>query len=70
MSFLAYLIKQNYSSVKEFATECGVTRCTMYHYITGFRFPNTDNFMTIAEKLNISAEELYRNWYREVKEND
>lgn len=68
MLFIEYLIKSRNLSVKEFAAECGVTRCTMYHYITGFRFPNTDNFMTIAEKLNITAEELYKNWYREVKE--
>lgn len=70
MSFLAYLIKRRYPSIKEFAAECSVTRCTMYHYITGFRFPNTDNFMTIAEKLNITAEELYKNWYKEVNEYD
>lgn len=68
MLFIEYLIRKRKLSVKEFAAECGVTRCTMCHYLTGFRFPNTDNFMSIANALGITAEELYRNWYREVKE--
>ena len=68
MLYIEYLIRSRNMSVKEFANKCGVTRCTMHHYLTGFRFPNTVNFMTIAEELGITAEELYRNWFREVKE--
>ena len=70
MLYVEYLLRKRNQSVKDFADECGVTRCTIHHYLTGFRFPNTDNFMTIAKVLGITAEELYINWYREVKEND
>lgn len=68
MLYIEYLMRSRNLSVKDLASECGVTRCTMHHYLTGFRFPNTDNFMAIASVLGITAEELYKNWYKEVKE--
>ena len=67
MYYIEYLIRAKFPSVKDFADACGITRCTVHHYITGFRFPNTHNFMTMANELNMSAEELYKNWFREVR---
>ena len=68
MLYVEYLIRRKYKSVKEFADVCGVTRCTMHHYLNRFRLPNTFNFMTIADKLDVTAEHLFKNWYKEVEE--
>lgn len=70
MRYLEYLIKRKYSSQRSFADVCGITPCAMSHYISGVRFPNTHNFMTMANKLHVTAEQLYKYWYREVKTDD
>lgn len=68
MRYIEYLVNEQYGSIGHFAKICDIPKCTMYHYFNGMRFPNTHNFMTIAEKLHVSAEFLYDSWYREVKE--
>lgn len=70
MRYPEYLIKKQYPSMRAFADVCGVCPCTMSHYISGVRFPNTHNFMTMANKLHVTAEQLYKYWYREVKTDD
>lgn len=70
MRYPEYLIKKQYPTLRSFATVCGICPCTMSHYISGVRFPSTHNFMTMAQELNVTAEHLYENWYKEVKNND
>lgn len=70
MHYLEYLIKRKYPSQRSFADVCGVSPCSMSHYISGTRFPHTDIFMTMANKLDVTAEQLYKSWYREVKTDD
>lgn len=67
MIYIEHLIRTQYHSVRAFADNCGIANCTIHHYITGTRFPSTDNFMTMASALNVTAEDLYNNWFREVK---
>lgn len=70
MRLIAYLVHERFGSLRKFASICDIPDCTMHHYFTGLRFPNTHNFMTIARKLNVTAEYLYDNWYKEVKVDD
>lgn len=66
MRYIEYLVKRKYKSLSDFATACDIPKCTMHHYFSGTRFPNTHNFMTIATNLDVTAEHLYENWYREI----
>ena len=67
MRYIEYLVKEKFGTINNFAAACDIPQCTMHHYFSNLRFPNTHNFMTIADKLHISAELLYDNWYKEVQ---
>ena len=68
MHYLEYLVRKQYPSLNKFVDVTGLNRRTFWGYLSGRTFPSTDNFMMLADKLNVSAETLYKNWFREVKQ--
>lgn len=66
MRYIEFLVKNEYGSLSKFARACDIAESTMTHYFSNRRFPNTHYFMIMAKKLNVTAEYLYDNWYKEV----
>ena len=66
MHYLEYLIRKQYPSLNNFVDVTGLNRRTLWSYLNNSGFPSTDNFMMLANRLNVSAETLYKNWFREV----
>lgn len=70
MRYIEYLVNKKYGSIMKFADALEIPKCTMYHYFSKMRFPNVHNFMEIAFALDMTAEDLYRDWYKEIDTDD
>ena len=65
MRYFEYLLKTRIKTVKAFANKTGLNESVIYTYIEGRRFPSVPSFMLCAEAFGITAEELWKNWFRE-----
>ena len=69
MRYFEYLVRTCFKSVRAFCRESGLDQSTVYAYMSGRRFPSVPIFMLFTELFNITAEELWDNWYKEFNIN-
>lgn len=65
MRYFEYLVRTRFKSVRAFCRESGLDQSTVYAYMSGRRFPSVPTFMLFVELFGISAEELWKYWYKE-----
>ena len=70
MQYFEYLVRSKYKNVKNFCRESGLDHASVYGYMSGRRFPSVSSFMLCTEVLNITAEDLWKNWYKEFSINE
>lgn len=70
MRIFEYIVRNRYKSVREFCRESGLHQSSVYAYMEGRRFPSLPVFMLFAEMFNITAEDLWDNWFKEFNIDD
>ena len=65
MRYFEYLLRTKYKFVRRFCRISGINQCSVYAYMSGRRFPSVPTFMLFADLFDISAEELWKNWYKD-----
>lgn len=65
MRYFEYLVRTRFKSVRAFCRASGLDQSTVYAYMSGRRFPSVPTFMLFVEMFGITAEELWKNWYKE-----
>lgn len=65
MRYFEYLVRTKFKTVRAFCRESGLDQSNVYSYMSGRRFPSVPTFMLFVDLFGISAEELWKNWYKE-----
>lgn len=65
MRYFEYLVRTKFKTVRAFCRESGLDQSNVYSYMSGRRFPSVPTFMLFADLFDISAEELWKNWYKD-----